>query len=50
MVFLRLIPIRVARLMRHHTHSFPIPGLSDCVETPALSTGSEKRGNLSEAG
>ena len=34
-VYLRLIPIRVARLMHHRTHSFPMPGLSDCVETPA---------------
>ena len=33
--FLRLIPIRAARLMHHRTHSFPMPGLSDCVETPA---------------
>ena len=33
--FLRLIPIRAARLMRHHARPFPIPGLSHCMEAPA---------------
>ena len=27
--------IRATRLMRHRAHSFPIPGLSDCVQAPA---------------